>query len=69
VIDSGYRTTEVRLGEKEIRRISNLSCKGRDKDRGISKIVMGVQRRFDLLRLREAGISNLGCTGCISAVE
>ena len=47
MIDSGYRTTEVRLGDKESRRISNLSCKGRDKDRGISKIVAGVQRRFD----------------------
>ena len=53
MIDSGYRTTEVRLGDKESRRISNFSCKGRDKDRGISKIVVGVQRRFDNGRMSE----------------
>lgn len=43
-----YRTTEVRRGQEESRRISNRSCTDREKIGGMSRIGVAVQRRFDM---------------------
>lgn len=45
---SRYRTTGVRRGLEESRRISNPSCTDREKVGGMSRIGVAVQRRFDM---------------------